>query len=1135
MTINFKKGTVPVDAGDNTDESIQPVTDGERVSATIANRPNEVLRARTEVLKEEVDTKSATIEMDRGLVLASPGRLYFSGIWDPNTNAVPPTHPANIPNFDYTDATSANDSGVAVILQDSVQGASSDQFYLRAINSPPTTEFASLSYTNPATTSVELLFSTEVSVNGGLNNKFAFMRSNEIEIEVKPNQAGASPPTISMEGGEIIHADDQNTLPLLENRIVVSAASGETVQSVCDAINAHPVASQLVYAITSGNTATDTDLLIPRTRLSETLATGATLTGAGAIILTGKPGVDAEKHILTAAILLSFFVTTPDDHCIQHGDSICVDFSSDLNRRRSVDNVGTIGSSIEVGMLFNSRTEPERLPHSIPLIMNPGIPFGPAQSQYIVTPGGHKFSTGVPSSIGSSVGELAQPSGGAMIGMPAVPAPPLTAPLQSALFEPLNVSPSNLAAGSVASQIAQLINLVNDRVARDQGAVDGTLTVRGSPSAGTIIADTPGLAIGNTANPFDAYLQVLRLFGTLLPGNANAKVGDSTAGGADRIPVHASDASADQVVVGAENLSSTALLEIARIVTNYQQNTVQWTLLYESSPNVPWVGFANDYKIYARSLEFALVINATWDTSTPGWSRPAGTGDSFLVGFGWAGGGISPGLYSLIQPAASPDSWLDSYGAGAWEQSGLRFANNGLNIDHNYRDTAGFLQSIISISEDTQTANDKIKLFSLDENKLFNAGASLGGVSPGVTVYYSKDRGFEVVTNAEWDTSLGRWGWMDYSNGPDGNGGGVATRFRFRPGDHPVVEYSTREFTWGNANWQDDFWEQDPALLNGPDSGFSIEYRGNSTLYNGGTITKSFNFELADPKYAGTGGAANYPQTGKGQYFYEDDRTRRINVPLSGYDVVPHSLDDLYGGTGAWGASHIVGQPVDPALSAYYEWRRPFGRNDTTGGSEFHDPGMDPTSTTVPTMKGNHVELNFYNTVVSGMNGRPWIIWKFDPPEGTFITGGGYSVSSEWDVTGGRVVPGTCYAEVTILRVEKADWQTAPYDEVANPDYDYLTTPGVTYGTVGASSTQRPLNCTDLVNFTPLVNAIPLPPAEFDTTILTANNDFVLKDMYDYYITFGVQIAVGSGAVSQGRVLLHELYYNYKTRHVLMP
>lgn len=68
------------DTGQNSSDSIQPVTDGEAATAAVFTRPSENLRVRTETLKSQVEQLKYLSDADRALLLTSSGDIAWAGL-----------------------------------------------------------------------------------------------------------------------------------------------------------------------------------------------------------------------------------------------------------------------------------------------------------------------------------------------------------------------------------------------------------------------------------------------------------------------------------------------------------------------------------------------------------------------------------------------------------------------------------------------------------------------------------------------------------------------------------------------------------------------------------------------------------------------------------------------------------------------------------------------------------------------------------------------------------------------------------------------------------------------------------------------------------------------------------------------
>ena len=363
MPIDFTNGG---DTGYDLDSSIEPVSDGEEVKASITNRPTQNLRRRTEVLRKDADTKEAIINSDRGLTCyLTGGSVIFDGAYD-NSGSPP----------------SAGTAGSGQLRLDTA----SQKLVIRPMNAPAQTTFAS--YTASATSPTrEIVFTSK---------KYAYEGGNNIQIEVvDTGRTTGANATVTTGGGQIIFADEDGT-SFLPQLITVDIINGTaTVSDIKTAIDGDPTASQLV-SVTVNSGGTSAAFTIPKTNLSG--------------------GVDAELHEITKETLDAFWAAhndTTNDVLLQVGDTLGIYFANEIQRRKSIVEKGN--TQVPQSQLFNARFTPEKTLYAIPVATCVST-----TEAYLFGGGGrlYQLKPAIPSDGISLRGELASisPPGASLIG-----------------------------------------------------------------------------------------------------------------------------------------------------------------------------------------------------------------------------------------------------------------------------------------------------------------------------------------------------------------------------------------------------------------------------------------------------------------------------------------------------------------------------------------------------------------------------------------------------------------------------------------------------------------------------------------------------------------------------------------------
>lgn len=557
--------------------------------------------------------------------------------------------------------------------------------FIRPIGSPSTTTFASL------TTNSELTFTAL---------KYDFMGGNEIEILIETDTAvAAGAAVVTMQGGSIIFDDVDGVNPKLQNRIRIGVTGTTTLSTVKTAVDAAAVATDLVDVTLVG-------------------AAGDIVTTFAVDKLSG--GVDSELHEIQDATLATFFAT--EANRLQQGDSLCIAYTSDIYRRQSIVG-GPTTHIVPVASLFNSRANPEKLHFCMPVLT---VPDG--QDEYAVTLNGLRLDKQVDTTLGEGSSTLASSLASTSTGTTLIGDAGIAG------------SPTSISSGTLRSVLVALLAAINARVQKSGGEITGSVTVK---SSGSILTNTTGRPIGSSSGRFDAFLEDVTLYGSMLPG----------AGGADEIgqtgsrisAIHGDTMSATYMTLGADSLSSATAALAARTTANHRTSATNWTLMWRSDDSA---ATQTSFAIYARSDEIAIAQNCIY-TESPAtvffWQRIQ-SDDAFLTVF------TLNGIRGYKHPAAGAATWNDTVSAGTadWSEVGVTFGNaTNTTVGTANFDAEAIPGLIGRLGTDVTTGSEnKVLLFEPNDD------------TDGVRIYIVDSTAtLEITTNAKWVNS-GGWKWV---------------------------------------------------------------------------------------------------------------------------------------------------------------------------------------------------------------------------------------------------------------------------------------------------------------------------------------------------------------------------------------
>lgn len=318
--IDFDTTGVTPALNDTNAASVSPYADGETATATVFNRPVDIIRARTEVIRELLNNQKYLNDADRAFLVTGGGNI----VWDGPTDGSP------VGTGIFT-----IDAAVSVRPFMTLGGAQLGKRATCLVDGPGTDTLAFAFSTASAATHA-YGSGTGTSHIGGNEYSIKFVLGGVFGVVL-----GGSP----------------------ANDITVTLVSGTTTTALATAMNAHAVFTGLGLVATPTGTAGIT--VISDTPGANTLpASRQRLLGA----------LDAERHVISVSDVSTFFATPAN--VLAKGDVVGIWYDSLFDgagggRLESVPDygsgAGTDNTGLGVGQLFNLRVNPEKAPYSIPL------------------------------------------------------------------------------------------------------------------------------------------------------------------------------------------------------------------------------------------------------------------------------------------------------------------------------------------------------------------------------------------------------------------------------------------------------------------------------------------------------------------------------------------------------------------------------------------------------------------------------------------------------------------------------------------------------------------------------------------------------------------------------------------------
>lgn len=316
-TIDFKRGH---DTGEADPASIAPIKNGEPGTQATFNRPLEVLRNRTEVLRISANEQEWVLDSDRGAhITLEGGTLTWNG---------PPNGRAEL--------------------------AAPASLVVSSWVNPGTTRGNTWQEGNGTRFPSRLAYT--VVDDGGVpahhairfvSKKYQYEGGNTLRIEVRGVPASGAV-TVNVVGTSTVL--DPSTQPGLRKiTVTYDPTLGTTIAAVLIAINADPVASSLVTA-----TYIETDLVgFPDTDPMYDVAP-APLSGS----------LDGVFHQISSGVLSAFF-NAHSDNALREGDTLAIWYETLADRRQSIEETGK--HLLQVGNLVNLSREPDKAAGCLPV------------------------------------------------------------------------------------------------------------------------------------------------------------------------------------------------------------------------------------------------------------------------------------------------------------------------------------------------------------------------------------------------------------------------------------------------------------------------------------------------------------------------------------------------------------------------------------------------------------------------------------------------------------------------------------------------------------------------------------------------------------------------------------------------
>lgn len=308
-----------LDTGGTDPASIRPILNGEPAIAAVANRPDENLRLRTEVVREELEQLKYVVDADRGYIVSGGGTMVWGGV-------------------------TAN-GGTGIVEISGAQALVIRPF----LSTPHSTQARAVIRGIVISTVADPLTIFGPVV---IQPPRAYSGANKIEVEFT---VANLPNSVTLKPG------------LPANKLLITVSASATINQLKTFLNASSSAAAVEFQ-RLGLVASSEDPLND----GNLVFTSAPNPAIDRKQLAG--GVDAEQHVITQAGLINFFTNTANH--LQEGDVLAIGYEDGFvgpvfgGRRQSVNDApeGTTGFGTNVDLnLFILRRFPELLPIAIPV------------------------------------------------------------------------------------------------------------------------------------------------------------------------------------------------------------------------------------------------------------------------------------------------------------------------------------------------------------------------------------------------------------------------------------------------------------------------------------------------------------------------------------------------------------------------------------------------------------------------------------------------------------------------------------------------------------------------------------------------------------------------------------------------
>lgn len=302
------------DTGSTGAASIRPILNGEVATQATLQRPDENLRARTEIIRTELENLKYLAQADRAMVVSlEPVNTIGTVLWN-GTGA------------------SGGDGKFSI--------TATKQLTLRPFLAPRTSTPAKV-------ISRGVKFQTNLTVAGAINPPRAYGNANKYNVQFV-NQSGA-PVTVTYD-------------PLLFRFTINTDTAASTKTAVINAFNA--------AATTAGQGITAT---LDSGFGGDTFASGETFVQGGVLdYLVFAGAADAELHSIDHSTLTAFFNADAGANAMLENDVLAIWYENLVDgafggRSESLVDAPESATNIPVGSLFLARRFPERLHNAIPV------------------------------------------------------------------------------------------------------------------------------------------------------------------------------------------------------------------------------------------------------------------------------------------------------------------------------------------------------------------------------------------------------------------------------------------------------------------------------------------------------------------------------------------------------------------------------------------------------------------------------------------------------------------------------------------------------------------------------------------------------------------------------------------------